>query len=159
MNSVKKFFGEEEHNPTLYEQFNNHLPSLSIKQRIIGFSICLSIAILIIIFSFMGIGFLFLSPGIFAVFYTIGNILLLLSTGFLMGFLKQIKNMFEIKRILSTIIFILAMIMTFVSVFAIKSSILAFLFVIIQFLAFAWYVITYIPGGTTAIKSMCCSCV
>lgn len=158
MDKLKNFFKKEEQKPTLQQQIANHLPSLSFKQKVIGFSICFSISLLIIIFSFVGIGFLFLSTGLFAVFYTLGNIMLLLSTGFVIGFLKQLKNMFDSKRIIATIIFIAAIIMIFISVFVIKSSLVAFIFVIIQFCAFTWYIFTYIPGGTYTIKAVCTSC-
>ena len=159
MESIKQFLGFKNDNATMMEQFENHLPFMSYKQKMIGFTSCLIIAFLIIIISLMGIGFSFMSNGLFAIFYTIANLLLFISTIFLMGFIKQLKKMLLKIRIISVLIFIIAMIMTFVSVFKYHNSLLAFFFVIIQLFSYAYYSITYIPGGISCIKSSCFSCV
>ncbi|KAM6368393.1 vesicle transport protein SFT2A isoform 7-T10 [Alca torda] len=53
-----------------------------------------------------GTALLWLPKGIklFAVFYTLGNIAALASTCFLMGPLKQLKAMFEPKRLVATVV-------------------------------------------------------
>lgn len=157
MSKIKKFFGFEEPKQTFIDEIQNYLPSLSYKQRLIGFIITFGIAILIIVLSFIGIALIFFSTALFAVFYTIGNILLIISTGFLIGFFKQIKNMFKKKRIIPSILFIFCVFMIFINVFNSDNKLLLLIFIIIQLLTFIWYALTYIPYATTVAKSLCCS--
>jgi hypothetical protein len=70
------------------------LPSLTVKQRVVGFTVCFSVGMLL---SFLSTIFLF-DPVKFAVMYTVGNVLSLMSMGFLVGPVKQVKNMFHRKR-------------------------------------------------------------
>jgi hypothetical protein len=58
--------------------------------------------------------FAIMKPVTFAILYTIGNIVSLSSTAFLVGPVKQLKNMFAQKRIIATIVFLSAMILTLV---------------------------------------------
>jgi len=56
----------------------------------------------------------------FAVLYTFGNILSLASTGFLVGPLRQLKSMFDPTRVITTIVFLAAMIMTLLSALLVR---------------------------------------
>ena len=47
------------------------------------------------------------------------------------------------------------MVMTFVSIFLIKSKLLVLIFIIAQFLSYIWYVLSYIPWG----RELCSACV
>ena len=96
-----------------------------------------------------------LNPAPFAVMYTFGNIFGITSTFFLVGPLKQIKNMCNPNRLIATIVFLASMGMTLFSALYLKSAILVILFVIIQFLALFWYTLSYIPGGRSCFKSCC----
>ncbi|KTF91842.1 hypothetical protein cypCar_00035995 [Cyprinus carpio] len=93
---------------------------------------------------------------LFAVFYSVGNIASLLSpevfwvwvafsTMFLMGPLKQLKRMCDKTRALATGIMITCLVLTFCAAFWWKIKGLALLFCILQFLAFTWYSLSYIP--------------
>jgi hypothetical protein len=126
--------------------------ALTKKQRFIGFGSCLVFGMLI---SFLS--FLFLTrPTSFALLYTLGNIVSLASTGFLIGFLRQLKYAFAKKRIAATLIFIFAMIMTLFSVLYLKITILAIFCVIIQFAALVWYTASYIRGWHSRAVHKCC---
>lgn len=61
------------------------MPSLSFNERLIGFGVCVVLGYFVQILSFGAI----LNPTKFAISYTIGNILSLCGTGFLMGFKSQ----------------------------------------------------------------------
>ncbi|KAM8977254.1 vesicle transport protein SFT2B-like [Pelodytes ibericus] len=119
--------------------------SLSFGTRIKAFAICFGIGI---ICSILGTCFLWI-PGkgtvLFAVFYTIGNIASLCSTAFLMGPLKQLKRMFESTRLIATIFVLLCLGLTLCAALWWKIKGLALLFCILQFVAMAWYSISYIP--------------
>uniref|UniRef100_A0A673GZI5 Vesicle transport protein n=1 Tax=Sinocyclocheilus rhinocerous TaxID=307959 RepID=A0A673GZI5_9TELE len=83
---------------------------------------------------------------LFAVFYSLGNIASLLSTMFLTGPLKQLKRMCDKTRALATGIMIW------------KNKGLALLFCILQFLAFTWYSLSYIPFARDAIIKLFSAC-
>ena len=90
------------------------MTTFSWSTRIKGFCILFVVGILL---SFLGTFALFLHRGInvFAIFYTLGNVVSLLSTCFLMGPLKQLENMFHSKRLIATIIVIVSICMTLVA--------------------------------------------
>ena len=127
-------------------------PSLTFKQRIIGFIIWM---ILGVIFSLLSFGVLLNlakgKPARFAVPYTLGVLCSLAGSMFLMGPWKQVKRMFAKTRIIVTLIVILSIIMTLVSAFVFKNAWLVLLFVIIQYLAFTWYSLSYIPYARTLV--------
>ncbi|KAI8618936.1 vesicle transport protein, partial [Chytriomyces sp. MP71] len=88
----------------------------------------------------------------FAVMYTFGNVVSVLSTGFLIGFLSQLKKMFDPSRLVAALIFIGSMIATLVVAFTIHSFILTLICCIVQWLALFWYSASYIPFARDLIK-------
>eukprot|EP00158_Paraphelidium_tribonemae_P010045 Partr_v1_DN3028_c0_g1_i1_m24237 putative SFT2 domain containing len=128
---------------------------LSKKTRIIGFASCLGIGLLLSIVSF----FSFANPTKFAVLYTVGNIVALLGTGFLVGFLTQLKAMCAAKRIIATILYVVSLIGTLLAVFLIPNAgakfFVAILCILIQFCCLVWYTASYIPFAQQFLKGMC----
>ncbi len=55
-----------------------------------------------------------MKPVTFGILYSIGNLVSLCSTAFVVGPMKQVKNMFAEKRIIATIVFLSAMVLTLV---------------------------------------------
>ncbi|NWS95676.1 SFT2A protein, partial [Mionectes macconnelli] len=90
--------------------------TLSFGTRVRWFAICFVAGI---VCSFLGTALLWLPKGIklFAVFYTLGNIAALASTCFLMGPLKQLKAMFDPKRLIATVVMLLCLVLTLCAVF------------------------------------------
>ncbi|XP_053310221.1 vesicle transport protein SFT2B-like isoform X2 [Spea bombifrons] len=82
---------------------------------------------------------------LFAIFYTLGNISSIGSTIFLMGPMKQLKRMFESTRLIATVVMLVCMSLTLCSAFWWKIKGLALLFCLLQFVAMAWYSISFIP--------------
>ncbi|KAF8436964.1 SFT2-domain-containing protein [Boletus edulis BED1] len=118
-------------------------------QRLYGFVGCLIFGFVL---SLLGSILLFVGQlGSFAVLYTIGIIISLVGTGFLIGFGSQIKLMFKPVRVLATIIFLASIGLVFVGAFVIKSEILCIVFVIIEYLAYTWYCLSYIPYARSAV--------
>ena len=91
---------------------------MSRTNRMIAFSVCFGLGFLISILSFWSI----MKPVSFALLFSFGNIISLMSTGFLIGFIKQIKNMCDSKRMVSSIIFITSLILTLVCALAIPNK-------------------------------------
>jgi lysylphosphatidylglycerol synthetase-like protein (DUF2156 family) len=126
--------------------------SLSWSTRIKGFIACFVIGFLL---SVLGSALLFIGKsGSFAVLYTLGSIVGLASTMFLMGPLNQLKKMFASTRIIATIIMIASLVLTLMAVFWWHRNGLAMLFIVIQFLAMTWYSLSYIPYARDAVKKV-----
>ena len=122
--------------------------SLSYTQRMYAFIACIVVGILL---SFLST--LFLSTGnipLFAVLYSIGNIVSLVSTGFLIGFGRQVRGMFASTRVIATCVYLGCLVATFICAFVIPK--LCFLFLILQFIALIWYSLSYIPYARDAVR-------
>ncbi|KAG0294538.1 hypothetical protein BGZ98_001725 [Dissophora globulifera] len=126
-------------------------------QRLYGFGICFVVGFLISILSTLALTTGLLA--LFAVLFSIGNILSLLSTTFLIGPGKQLRTMFAPVRMVASIVFLGLLVTTLVVAFTIQSSILCLILCIVQFLALFWYSASYIPYGRTAIKKVVGSCI
>ncbi|EPQ58071.1 SFT2-domain-containing protein [Gloeophyllum trabeum ATCC 11539] len=121
-------------------------------QRLYGFVGCLVTGFIL---SIIGSALLFIGLlGSFALLYVLGTIISLVGTGFLIGFFKQLKLMFKPVRVLATIIFLGSIVLVFVGAFVIGSDLLCILFVIIEYLAYTWYTLSYIPYARTAVLKM-----
>uniref|UniRef100_A0A6B2LMW9 Vesicle transport protein n=1 Tax=Arcella intermedia TaxID=1963864 RepID=A0A6B2LMW9_9EUKA len=124
--------------------------SLSYKKRIIGFVVCTVLGVLL---SLGGTFFLFTSNFTgFGIMYSLGNIIAISATMFLMGPVKQIKEMFKKTRVIATVVFLVALVLTLVLAFTVHIPVLILVCVIIQALAFAWYGLSYIPFAREAVK-------
>eukprot|EP01062_Namystynia_karyoxenos_P066870 TRINITY_DN60791_c0_g1_i1.p1 TRINITY_DN60791_c0_g1~~TRINITY_DN60791_c0_g1_i1.p1 ORF type:complete len:201 (+),score=69.75 TRINITY_DN60791_c0_g1_i1:81-605(+) len=125
-------------------------PSLTLKQRAIGFAICVGIGIVFSIISwFAVVGRNWVQFGIFA---TLGNLISIGGSCFLRGPLKQVKSMFEEKRLEATIVFVVSMVYTLLAALWIQTVPLVILMCIVQYLAFVWYGLSYIPFARAAVK-------
>ncbi|CAH3152522.1 unnamed protein product [Porites lobata] len=129
--------------------------TLSWSTRIKGFIICFCIGV---VFSILGVIFLWRDVKLFAVFYSLGNLMALSSTCFLMGPMKQLRNMFKEKRLIATIIMLVCLILTLCAALWWENKGLALLFCILQYLAMTWYCLSYIPFARDAVKKCVTSC-
>ncbi|XP_070567309.1 vesicle transport protein SFT2B-like [Ptychodera flava] len=162
LKKVLKGEDEEEGDQSLYTQFSD-ATTLSWSTRVKGFVICFCIGM---ICSFLKMTILEVFPFVsgdnglvlFAIFYTLGNIIAMVSTCFLMGPVRQLKNMFSEKRIIATIIVIISFALTLCAGLWWKIGALALVFCIIQFLALTWYALSYIPFARDAVKKCFTSC-
>eukprot|EP00887_Chlorella_sp_A99_P001241 scaffold14.g1241.t1 len=116
--------------------------------RMLGFAVCVGMGLL---FSFLSPMFIF-RPTKFAVLYTLGNVLSIFSTMFLVGPFKQIQNMFDPKRAIATVVYLLTMVLTLVAALKFHSVILCVLLIAVQFCALIWYILSYIPYGQAILQ-------
>lgn len=79
----------------------------------------------------------------------------LFRTCFLMGPLKQLQKMFERGRLLASLMYLLSIVFTLVAGLVFSNPPLALVFVIGQYIAMAWYSITYIPFARYNFVSIC----
>jgi len=118
-------------------------------QRLYGFVGCLAIGLIL---SILGSSWLFLGNiGSFAVFHAMGTVISLVGTGFLIGFYSQLKLMFKPVRVVATVVFLASIGLIFVGAFVLRNEILCLVFVIIEYLAYTWYTLSYIPYARTAV--------
>jgi len=87
----------------------------------------------------------------FAFLYGLGTIISLVGTGFLIGFFKQLKLMFKPVRVVASIVMLASIGLVFVGAFVLNNGILCLIFVFIEFLAYTWYTLSYIPYARTAV--------
>ncbi|KAG2075981.1 SFT2-domain-containing protein [Suillus decipiens] len=121
-------------------------------QRLYGFVGCLIIGFAL---SLLGSILLFLGQlGSFAVLYTIGILVSLVGTGFVIGFASQIKLMFKPVRIIATAVFLGSVGLVFVGAFVLKNEVLCIIFVIVEYLAYTWYNLSYIPYARSAVLKL-----
>ena len=143
--------------------------SLPLKTRIYGWLICMCVGLMV---SFVAGGMVrkLASAGTigvvkFMVLYTIGTICSLCSGLFLWGPVKQCKSMFDPTRRITTIVYLTCILLVFgscVTFFTWKDesgnpklpTSVILLLVLIQYIAYFWYALSFIPFG----RKMFCKC-
>ncbi|KAK3283474.1 hypothetical protein CYMTET_8829 [Cymbomonas tetramitiformis] len=137
----------EPQEPDFFEELGDMF-SLSKKERLYGFLICISIGIFLSLLASL----FYLNPVIFASCYTLGNVIAIASTGFLVGFYNQMANMFTPHRLVASCIYIFMMGLTLYCAFGLKNGLLCLVCVFLQSLALTWYCLSYIPYARKLIK-------
>jgi len=125
---------------------------LSAKSRLQGFIACLAFGFLLSLSGTIVLVFGLLV--LFAVLYVSGTIVSLLGSGFVLGFLKQLKLMFKPVRIVASVVLIASIVLVLVGAFVLDNGILCVVFVIVQFVAYSWYTLSYIPYARDAVKKI-----
>uniref|UniRef100_A0A7S3XBS3 Vesicle transport protein n=1 Tax=Picocystis salinarum TaxID=88271 RepID=A0A7S3XBS3_9CHLO len=113
---------QEEREPTLWDEIDEAV-SLSRTQRIYGFAIC---AVTGMILGFLSLLFLFPVPDFvgFGILYSFGSVLTVMSTMFLVGPVKQIKNMLKKNRIIATVVYLTSIALTLYCAIALEDGLL-----------------------------------
>lgn len=124
------------------------LPSLTLKQRLYGFGICWLIG-----FSCAALGSaLIFNLNLFAALYTFANIFNLIGTFFLVGPVKQAREMFDPVRLIAAIIYLSSLGLTLFAALYLRNWVLAICMVIVQSAALFWYLASYVPFARTCIR-------
>ncbi|XP_054480137.1 vesicle transport protein SFT2B-like [Anoplopoma fimbria] len=137
----------------------NQASTLAWGTRMKGFAVCF---VLGIVCSILGSCMLWIPRvglAVFAVLYSVGNISALASTMFLIGPCRQVKTMCAKERAFATVIMMVCLVLTLCAAFWWKNNGLALLFCVLQFLAFAWYGLSYIPFARDGVIKLCSMCV
>ncbi|KAK9524279.1 hypothetical protein VZT92_018129 [Zoarces viviparus] len=137
----------------------NQASTLAWGTRMKGFIVCF---VLGIVCSVLGSCMLWIPRvglAVFAVLYSVGNVSALASTMFLIGPCRQLKTMCAKERALATVIMMVCLALTLCAAFWWKNNGLALLFCVLQFLAFAWYGLSYIPFARDGVMKLCSMCV
>ncbi|TXG71223.1 hypothetical protein EZV62_006158 [Acer yangbiense] len=94
--------GDEEREENFLEEESDGLCSLSYTQRMYAFAACLVVGLACMFLSMI----VFIKPIKFAILFTLGNLLAVGSTAFLIGPAQQINMMFDSARIYATAVYL-----------------------------------------------------
>lgn len=130
-----------------YESEDGDCFQLTLSQRILGFIGCALIGMFSGVLSIFAIALLRIRK--FSLLFAIFNLMVLSSTGFLIGFKKQFRSLTDRKRILACIGMFSGMILTFISAFRWKILIGVILGFSIEVVSFIYYAFSILPMGTT----------
>eukprot|EP00116_Pleurobrachia_bachei_P012268 sb/3472530/ len=129
---------------------DNHC-NMSWENRLYAFGACFVIGCFLSVFGTVEIWLGKYSS--FAVLYTLGTLVALAGTCFLRGPMSQIKKMFDKDRLIASIVLIASIILTIICGAVLKIAVLALVCCVVQFCAFTWYTLSYIPYARNAVKS------
>ena len=146
---------EKSHKSTWIE---DHLPSLSSKQRIIGFMTCLIMGIFCFSYSTVYIPLLLFKARKFALLFSLGSVFVMGSFSFLWGPVKHFKHMLNKERLPFTAVYTGTLTLTLYFAMGLQSTVLTVIAASCQVIALVWFVISYIPGGQTGLKFMTKMC-
>lgn len=128
--------------------------ALTYKQRLYGFAACLSLGLFCVFLSML----VFFNPIKFALSYTLGNILAIGSTGFLIGFWRQLQLMFAPIRALAAILYLVAIVLTLLCALWVQDPLLTIVCILVQSCSLIWYSLSYIPFAQAAARRILRSC-
>lgn len=123
--------------------------NLSTFQRIALFAMVFATGILLIAMSGSFLPFLVVAPHKFAAAFTVGNLLAICSTWFLVGPKAQLASMFSPGRIIAASVYVCSLVVTlFAAFFGGKLRyILVIIAIVAQVLSLCWYALSYVPYG------------
>ncbi|XP_027179110.1 vesicle transport protein SFT2B [Coffea eugenioides] len=135
------------------EDFNRNC-TLSTKQRLYGFVICLAAGITCTLLSML----VFFNPIKFGLTFSFGNLLALGSTAFLIGPKRQLTMMLDPVRIYATAIYLASIIVSLFCALYVRNKLLTFLAISLEFGALVWYSLSYIPFARSMVSKVMVAC-
>ncbi|EXB64070.1 Vesicle transport protein SFT2B [Morus notabilis] len=135
------------------DDFNRNC-TLSTKQRFYGFAICLAAGLTCTLLSMV----VFLNPIKFGITFTLGNLLALGSTAFLVGPKRQVTMMLDPVRIYATAVYLATIIIALFSALYVHNKFLTLLAIILEFGALIWYSLSYIPFARSMVSKVMLAC-
>lgn len=117
-------------------------------QRIIGFVMSLTIGFIFLSFTFIYLPTIIVGTAAkFAISYAMTNICFILSSLFLLGPVKQFQSMMNEGRWIASLIYIITLVLTLYTSYAIRSFYIVLPCLLIQILSLLYYLFTLLPGG------------
>ena len=130
------------------------LGGLSRTQRYTAFGICIAAAVFLFFLALLHLPFVVIRPGKFIVPYCMASMFILVSFGFLHGFVSYTKHLFSAKKVVYSAWFILATFATLYASISLKSYILTVIMALIQMAGMITFIVSYVPGGSSGINFM-----
>ncbi|OMP02244.1 Vesicle transport protein, Got1/SFT2-like protein [Corchorus olitorius] len=141
---------EEERAESFLDEESEGICSLSTTQRMYAFAACLLSGLVLMFLAL----FVFAKPIKFALLFTLGNVLAVGSTAFLMGPEQQLRMMFDPVRVYATAIYIGFVVLALICALWIQSKILTLLAIICEICALIWYCLSYIPFARRIVSDL-----
>lgn len=127
---------------------------LSKKERIIGFFSCLCLGLICFGLAFALTPVIVLKSRKFAALFTLGSLCSLGSFSFLWGPWAHFKHLLSCSRLPFTACYIATVVGTLYSALILHYTVLTIICAVAQVLALLWFLVSYIPGGTTGLTFM-----
>lgn len=144
---------QQQQESSYIDDFNRNC-TLSTKQRLYGFAICLSAGITCTLLSML----VFFHPIKFGVTFSLGNLLALGSTAFLIGPKRQVAMMLDPARIYATALYIASIIIALFCAVYVRNKLLTLLGIVLEFGALIWYSLSYIPFARAMVSKIMTAC-
>uniref|UniRef100_A0A131XCV9 Vesicle transport protein n=1 Tax=Hyalomma excavatum TaxID=257692 RepID=A0A131XCV9_9ACAR len=128
------------------------LPSLTRKQRIVGFAGTLLMGCFCMVLAGLYIPVLVFKARKFALLYTLGSLFIISSFALLRGPMNHIRQLLSLKQLPFTTAYFGTTLATLYFALVVKSTLFTVLFTICQCASIIWFVLASIPGGETGLK-------
>uniref|UniRef100_A0A060SZB7 Protein transport protein SFT2 n=1 Tax=Blastobotrys adeninivorans TaxID=409370 RepID=A0A060SZB7_BLAAD len=126
--------------------------TLSRWDRLLVFGICLAGAVACFTLCFVILPVLALKPRKFALLWTLGSLLFVISFGVLQGPMSYLQHIFSGARLPFTVGYFGSIFMTLYFSVGLRSTLLTIISVVIQIVAALWYTVSYFPMGTQSLR-------
>ena len=123
-------------------------------QRYTAFAICAGAAVFLFFLAMLHLPFVVIRPGKFVVPYCMGSMFILVSFGFIHGFVSYWRHLLSPKKVAYSAWFILATFGTLYSALSLKSYLLTVIMSLIQMAGMITFIVSYVPGGSSGISFM-----
>lgn len=144
---------DEESSFAFIDDFNRNC-TLSTKQRLYGFVICLAAGLTCTLLSML----VFFNPIKFGITFTFGNLLSLGSTAFLIGPKRQVTMMLDPVRIYATALYLASIILALFCALYVHNKLLTLVAIMLEFGALIWYSLSYIPFARSMVSKVMVAC-
>jgi hypothetical protein len=132
------------------ESVSTIISGMSYRQRVAGFVTTFSIGVFC---DLLAVTLFVPFPVKFAKLYTLGNVCLLLSTLFLVGWQRQLRNMADPTRFFASLVFVFGMFATLYVALEWRRAGPTLLCTIVQTCAAVWYGASYVPFMQRCLRS------
>lgn len=127
---------------------------LSRTQRYMAFGICIAASLLLFLLAMFHLPLVVLRPARFVVPYCMASLFILVSFGFLHGFVSYSRHLFSRSKLPYSLWFMLSTLATLYSALSLHSYVLTVLMALVQMAAMMVFVVSYVPGGSSGITIM-----
>jgi hypothetical protein len=100
----------------------------------------------------------FFNPVKFGITFTLGNLMALGSTAFLIGPQRQVTMMLDPARIYATALYLASIIIALFCALYVRNKLLTLLAIILEFTGLIWYSLSYIPFARTMVSKIFMTC-
>jgi hypothetical protein len=130
------------------------MTELSLHQRLIAFVLSIGMGIIFIAIAISLLPTIAIFGKKFAFFYTCGSLFCVGSTGFLVGFQRQMQVMTQSNRAQAAAVYFGCVLLTLVAALVWKSSLISLVAAGAQLVAVLWYALSFIPFARQVIGTV-----